>query len=125
MAEFNNLKDSFNLAGLTSHVKETEDFHNLRNGEVAIIRADSTIIAPNIVNYTQSGSKFSLYFLDPYDPKGIPLSYVRNIISRPKHDVIINMPYQDLHKKIGVVNKDSINTVQQLVIKNYDEMFGH
>jgi hypothetical protein len=35
------------------------------------------------------------------------------------------MPYQDLHKKLGVVNKSTLAPEETLIIKNYDDMFGH
>jgi three-Cys-motif partner protein len=96
---FNELKQSLSMAGLDHRAKETDNFSTLKDGEIAILCGDSTLLASKLVDYTQSGSKFSFFLLDPYGPTGIPISFVSEIIRQNRHDVIINMPYQDLHKK--------------------------
>ena len=122
---FHELKQSLSMAGLDHRVKETDNFSALKNGEIALLCEDSTLMASKLVSYTQSGSKFSFFLLDPYGPTGIPLSFVSEIIRHRKHDVIINMPYQDLHKKSGIVTKLNLGSAEIELVRNYDEMFGN
>ena len=51
--------------------------------------------------------------------------FVSQIIQCPKHDVIINMPYQDLYKKCGSATKSTPEPIEIELLKNYNEMFGH
>jgi three-Cys-motif partner protein len=99
----NELKRSIRLAELASRIRDSDDFSSMEDGEITVVHADSTTAANRLLNYTKSGYKFSFYFLDPYGPKGIPLSFVSSVITNQRHDVMINMPYQDLHKKTGLV----------------------
>jgi three-Cys-motif partner protein len=119
------LKRSLRMAGLLPRVRETDDFASLRNGEIALLCEDSIHLAPRLIRYTQAGFKFSLFLLDPYGPKGIPFTFVKEIIRQPRHDVIINMPYQDLHKKSGMALKLELRQAESEIVKNYDAMFGH
>ncbi len=124
--EFENLKASLEMAGLSSRVRETTDFDSLRDTEIAIVRADSTKMADKLLAYTQKNPyTLALFFLDPYGPKGIPMHFVSQIIQASRHDVIINMPYQDLHKKSGIVGKEETSAVEKELIENYNIMFGH
>lgn len=96
---YSELKHSLSLAGFAQRTRETDAFLSLKDGEIAALCEDSTRTAARLIAYTQAETKFSLFLLDPYGPTGIPLDFVREIIRQPRHDVIINMPYQDLHKK--------------------------
>jgi len=122
--EFNELQVSLDMANMSQRVVETASFSTLSDGQIAVVRADSTTMAPDLVAYSQSKVKFSFYFLDPYGPKGIPLNFVSSIISQQRQDVMINMPYQDLHKKSGLITKPYLSPEEQELVKNYDEMFG-
>lgn len=122
---FTELQQSLDMAGLSARVRKTDAFATLQNGEIAIVKADSTKIVSQLTAYTRSGGKFSFFFLDPYGPKAIPWSFVREIIYQPKHDAIINMPYQDLHKKSGIASKSLLTPEEHALLKNYDDMFGH
>jgi len=122
---FNDLKESLVLAGLAHKIRETSNFSSLRDGEIAVLCEDSTFMASQLVKYTQSGHKFSFFVLDPYGPKGIPLSFVGEIVRHPRHDVLINMPYQDLLKKSGIVPKQKRSSIDEKLLENYNAMFGH
>ena len=124
--EYAELHRSLQMKGLSERVRETRDYLSLRHREIAVVRGDSTTMAPELVAYTQHGFTFSLYFLDPYGPTGIPLErYVDAIIRQPRHDVIINMPYQDLHKKTGYATQRDPTHAGEETARNYDAMFGH
>jgi three-Cys-motif partner protein len=122
---YHELKQSLEMAGLSHRVRETENFSALKNGEIALLQADSTTMASKLINYTQSGYKFSFFALDPFGPTGIPLNFVHEIIRRPKHDVIIYMPYLDLHKKSGLVPRQNRSSTDEKLLQNYNEMFGN
>lgn len=122
---FAELKQSLALAGFAQRIKEVETFSCLTNGDIAALCTDSTCMASELVRYTQSRAIFSLFLLDPYGPTGIPLNFVREIIRQPRHDVIINMPYQDLHKKSGIATKVHLAPTEKELIKHYDAMFGN
>ena len=122
---FAELKRSLEMAGLTARVRETSDFFSLRDGEVSLLFKDSTSMASKLISYTQSGFTFSFFALDPYGPKGIPLSFVGEIIRQQRHDVIINFPYYDLHKKSGIVPRQNQTSVNEKLLNNYDALFGN
>jgi three-Cys-motif partner protein len=122
---YQELRRSLSMAGLFHRVRETKDFASLRDGQIALLCEDSVHLAPQLIHYTQTGSKYSLFLLDPYGPKGIPFTFVSEIIRRPRHDVVINMPYQDLHKKSGMAIKSELRQAESEIVKNYDAMFGH
>jgi three-Cys-motif partner protein len=122
---FNELKRSLEMAGLARRVQETEDFFSLRDGEIAVLQKDSTLMTSNLIAYTQSGYTFSFFSLDPYGPKGIPLSFVGEIVRQQRHDVIINVPYYDLYKKAGIVPKQNQLSSDEKLLQNYDDMFGN
>lgn len=123
--KFQELQQSLLMAGITNRVRETQAFSSLKNGEIAIVRSDSTTLTRDLITYTRQPHTFSLYLLDPYGPQGIPKSFVAPIINAPKHDVIINMPYQDLHKKSGLLTKSNLTEDQITRIHDYNAMFGH
>lgn len=122
---YRELRQSLNMAGMLSRVRETYNFSGLRGGEIALLHDDSLCLAPQLIRYTQADFKFSLFLLDPFGPKGIPYAFVSKIIERPRHDVIINMPYQDLHKKTGMAIKSELKQAESEIVKHYDAMFGH
>ncbi len=122
---YQELQASLEIAGLTSRVQQTERYSTLKNGHIALVRGDSTTMASALTNYTKGMSTYAFYLLDPYGPTGIPLHFVRQIISLQRHDVMINMIYQDLHKKIGIAEKMELSSVENKLLENYDAMFGH
>jgi three-Cys-motif partner protein len=122
---YEELKSSLRLAGFMPRVRETATFSCLQDGEIALLCEDSTPLADQLVDYTQSGYKYSLFLLDPYGPKGIPFPFVRKIIQHQRHDAMIYVPYLDLQKKSGIVVKPTITSTEDELVKNYDAMFGH
>jgi three-Cys-motif partner protein len=126
---FHELHTSLEMAGYKSRIRETLDFSSLQNHEIATVCNDVTMLSDSLVAFTQDerrGKKFSIYFLDPYGPKALPLhNYVDSIICQARHDVVINMPYQDLHKKTGLVTKEQLSEEEKKLLINFDQMFGN
>jgi len=121
---FDELKQSLQMAGMGKRVKETDDFDSLSNGQIALLHEDFCKIAQRICTYTRQDYKFSFYFLDPYGPSGIPFSIVGEIIRQQRTDVMINFPYQDLHRKAGLLEKPDISLKTFKHIQHYDAMYG-
>jgi three-Cys-motif partner protein len=117
------LRESLEMAGLGSRVRETTDFTSLRRQQIAVVRDDFRSIADAVLRYT-AGRKFSLVLLDPYGPEEIPYEIVRSFVAgaSARRDVIINFPYQDLHKKTGYIRR-SDHTAQR-ILGHYDALFG-
>jgi len=119
------LRESLLMAGIDeARIVVGRDLGQLKPGQIAIMQGDSTKMAGALNTFTQADPYTNaFFFLDPYGPEGIPLNFVSQIINQPRHDVIINMPYQDLHKKAGWINKPDSRGRETL--KHYDAMFGH
>ncbi|KAA3644155.1 MAG: hypothetical protein DWQ07_18770 [Chloroflexi bacterium] len=122
---YDELMASLKLADLDNRARETQDFGSLLNKEIAILHRDSLDLVSDLVQYTQEGFKFSLYFLDPYGPKGIPIGFVRKIVQQERHDTIINMPYQALHRRTGSVMKQNPTDEERKLVEHFDDMFGN
>lgn len=121
---FAELQESLRDAGLGGRVRQTTDFAALRPGEIAVVNDDWRSLVDALVAYTETGYTFALYLLDPYGPMAIPLRYASRIVNSPRHDVIINMPYQDLLKKTGLLKKGELSPAEQEICDHYDRMFG-
>lgn len=120
------LKTSLDMSGFGQRIRETDNFASLQDKEIAVVCADNLALMPKVLAYTQARGKFrfSLFLLDPYGPKGIPMSAVRNIVCSDRHDVIINVPFYDWLKKTGILNKpfDTISETELKLLNNYDVM---
>lgn len=121
---FSALQESLEKVGLSNRVQRMTDFTRLKNKEIALIHGDSTGLVNQLLSFTTAKDIFAFYFLDPYGPTGIPLDIVKQIINQQKHDVLINMPYQDLHKKSGILSKQRLLPAEISILNNYDQMFG-
>lgn len=121
---FRELQESLTDAGFADRVRLTCDFSSLRNRDIAVAQADWTTLVDDLVCYTQTEYTYSFYLLDPYGPMAIPLSCAGKIVKCQRHDVMINMPYQDLLKKTGLTTKDNLSPGQQELCDHYDRMFG-
>jgi three-Cys-motif partner protein len=117
---FRGLLDTLSEAGLAHRVRETMDFTSLDTGEIAVVNSDSTQVADKLLAYTRQRFAKSFYLLDPYGPSGVPYDFVHSIVQSEGHDVMINFPYYDLHKKTG-----SIHTLShQAHIDHWTKAFG-
>jgi len=126
LQDFEILHQTLQNAGFADRIVLDSDFPKLQNGQIALINGDSTTWGAKLIQFTQkSAMTYSFFFLDPYGPRGIPLSFVRRIIEKQHHDVIINMPYRDLHKKTGLLTKANLTPDQAQRLQDYNAMFGH
>ena len=95
----NQLKETLVQRGFGNRIRETSDFLNLNTNEIAIVRGDYLDYLQSLLAFTSLKFTWAFYLLDPYGPKGIPFGAVGPIISQKHADVMINFPYQELHKK--------------------------
>ncbi len=122
---FGTLRESLHLAGWDQKTIQTTDFESLDDGEIALVQGDFCQWADKIRAYTNNRHRFAFYLLDPYGPSGIPLKkVVAPTIRLPRTDVMINFPYQDLHKKTGSAVQDITPTCTQPLLRHYDALFG-
>jgi len=124
-SSFARLRESLQLAGYGERVKEHRDFAQLGNREIAAVNDDFLRVANDVLSFTQSPT-FSFYLLDPYGPLGIPFWLVQNVAAQRGTDVIINFPYQDLHRKAGYgkYGAGDLPRGARKVIDNYTAAFG-
>lgn len=123
-ATYQRLLETLEHKGFSQRVRTNSDFTGLANGDIAVIRGDALEHIENIIAYTRKDYTWSLYFLDPYGPSGIPLTAVSSVIRQPHCDAIIYMPYQDLVKKSGSVARNDDEHPHKQHLQYFDAMFG-
>lgn len=123
-SNFRKLQQTLGEAGFSNRVRQATHFRSLRAGEIAVVQEDWTSLTDDLIAYTQTPYTFALYLIDPYGPMAMPLGCVGKIVRQQHHDVIVNMPYRDLHKKTGLATKRELTPAQREHCKHYDRMFG-
>jgi three-Cys-motif partner protein len=121
---FNGLKETLLLAGYQNRIEETKDFFKLRNGQIAIVNADATQIIDELLAYTTQPDTWAFYLIDPYGPSGIPYDFVKKIVSKDKHDVMINFIYEDLLRKTGMCLKERPSSSERQLVDYWTKAFG-
>ena len=119
------LLKSLERAGLSSRIKLNPLLSSLRAGDIAVFNADARQMSNDLVGYTQRRYCKAFYFLDPWGCKGIPLTFVGQIVKQEGHDAMIYMPYNDLLRRTGSVDKIELSQTEEALLKNYDAMFGN
>lgn len=100
------LLETLHEVGVGHRIRETTDFHTLRNREIAVANVDSTIMARRLTSYTTKDRyTYSFYLLDPFGGSGIPYDFVQEIVSGPRHDVMINFVYLRFLRDMGLIIK--------------------
>ena len=121
---FNGLKETLQLAGYQNRIEETKDFFKLKNGQVAAVNADATQIVDELLAYTAQPDIWAFYLIDPYGPSGIPNNFVKKIVSKDKHDVMINFIYEDLLRKTGMCLKENPTASEKQLVEYWTKAFG-
>jgi three-Cys-motif partner protein len=123
---YQSLQQSLELADLRARIRQTHKLDTLTDGEIATLNGDFCALSGHIRAYTSGRSMFAFYLLDPWGPSGIPLdTVVAPIVRMDRTDVMINFPYQDLHKKaVRLLGQDEIPPRMESLIDHYDAMFG-
>jgi three-Cys-motif partner protein len=121
---FHDLKETLQLAGYQNRFEETKDFFNLNNEQIAVVNADATQIVDELLAYTAQPDTWAFYLLDPYGPSGIPYDFVKKIVSKDKHDVMINFIYEDLLRKTGMCLKENPTSSETQLVEHWTKAFG-
>jgi len=123
--EFCALVDNLTDEGFGPRLKYTTDFLHLNSGDIAIVHEDATTLANELLTHTTQQYTWAFYLLDPYGAMGIPYDFVRSIVQKDKHDVMINFVYYDLEKKAGSVGLGkSIPSSHQAHIDHWTTTFN-
>jgi three-Cys-motif partner protein len=121
---FSGLKETLGIAGFEDRVQETKNFSSLRNGEIAIVNDDATLIADDLLAFTTQPDTWAFYLIDPFGPSGIPFDFVKKIVSKEKHDVMINFIYEDLLRKTGMCLKERPTHNEKQLVEHWTNAFG-
>jgi three-Cys-motif partner protein len=110
--------------GVGDRVRESPSLTTLNPGEIALFNSDYTRLIDQILDFTDRDYIWSFYLLDPYGPKGLQFDIVRRIVEQEYSDVVINLMYQDLHKKTGIVVKEELSPEEYLLLQHWDAVYG-
>lgn len=121
---FDGLNETLRLADFQNRVENTNDFQKLKNGQIAIVNADATQVVDELLAYTTQPDTWAFYLIDPYGPSGIPYEFVKKIVSKDKHDVMINFIYEDLLRKTGMCLKENPTSSEKQLVEYWTKAFG-
>lgn len=121
-AYYHALLDSLAAAGLSTRITTSSYLSQLPAGQIAVINDDYRNHLAELEALLALRYNWTLMLLDPYGPKAMELDVVGRLVSQPRTDVIINFPYQDLHKKTGSVRRKTPEHEKHL--KYYDALYG-
>src|SRR5690606_28032903 len=116
------LLESLAAAGLSTRITTSSYLSQLPAGQIAVINDDYRNHLAELEALLALRYNWTLMLLDPYGPKAMELDVVGRLVSQPRTDVIINFPYQDLHKKTGSVRRKTPEHEKHL--KYYDALYG-
>ena len=121
---FQCLMDTLTEVGLSGRARQITDFKALADGEIAVVNADSISMVGELLGYTSQGFKFAFYLVDPRGPSGIPYDFVKQIVRRERHDVMINFIYEDLVRKTGMCLKNNLSSAEKKLVNHWTAAFG-
>jgi three-Cys-motif partner protein len=123
-SEYQELLQTLDKAGLSSRVKDGYKFSELSDGNIAVVNEDARNLLVDLINFTSGDDTWAFYLLDPWGPSGIPYEFVREIVSRDHHDVMLNFIYEDLLRKTGLALKDKLSPQHRELVENWSRAFG-
>jgi three-Cys-motif partner protein len=113
---FRDLLENLRSAGFSDRVVENPTSISPRDGEIVVLRDDFRDRYPEVVDLLRSQYTKSFVLLDPRGVAGIPYEMVRQFVSLPSSDAMINWPYLNLQRSEGRSN--------EAIQSSLDEMFG-
>ncbi|MDQ2827900.1 MAG: three-Cys-motif partner protein TcmP, partial [Chloroflexota bacterium] len=122
--DFPDLQESLRLAGFEQRVLLNPPIIAPPDGKISLTQGNFLTYAEPILGYIAQPYTNALVLLDPYGPKGLPYATVSRIVAHQDADVMINLPYQDLHKKLGYLLNEGERPGDRALLANYDAMFG-
>lgn len=121
-AYYQALQESLVQAGFSAQITTSSHLSLLPAGQIAVINDDYRKHLAELEALLAPRYNWTLMLLDPYGPRAMELDVVGRLVSQPRTDVIINFPYQDLHKKTGSARRQTPEHERHL--EYYDMMYG-
>jgi three-Cys-motif partner protein len=121
---YHDLKNTLDECGLKNRIQETSIFTNLHNGEIALLNVDVTTICDRLVTYTNIDGTWAFYLIDPFGPSGIPYDFVKKIVQCDRHDVMLNLIYEDLVRKTGMALNNELNSQHKQLVDYWRIAYG-
>jgi len=113
---FQDLLENLRMAGLSDRVVVNPTVIAPRDREIVVLRADFRHRYPEILDVLRSQYTKSFVLLDPRGVAGIPYEMVRQFVSLPSADVMINWAYLNFQRRAGQEN--------EAIQLSLDAMFG-
>lgn len=111
--------------GYSERIKRTDDLSSLRDGDIAVIKGDSSQYVDRILNFIDRVSHtYSFHFVDPYGTRGVEKRNLAKIVSKERADCIINMMLNPISRFVSVAAKDVLNQTEQAHANFLDRYFG-
>lgn len=121
---FRDLINTLNECNFAHRCKETQIFSELKNGEIAVLNTDVKTISDDLISFTNSSLTWAFYLIDPFGPSGIPYDLVKKIVRGLRHDVMINLIYEDLLRKTGMALKKNLSQQHKQLVANWEKAYG-
>lgn len=122
---YQRLLDTLKVQGFTDRIKVSNDFSTLRDGDIAVIRGDSSQYVDQVLRLIDDlNPTYSFHFIDPYGTKGVERVNTEKIVSKKGADCIINMMLNPISRWISVATKDNLNPTEQAHAANLDKFYG-
>ena len=101
--KYNQLLATLEGHGYAKRLKQTDNLLTLRDGEIAVIRGDSSQYIERVLEFIELiDPTYSFHFIDPYGAKGVERSNIEKIVSKKGTDCIINMMLNYFSRWISV-----------------------
>ena len=122
---FERLLATLNRLGYTDRIKYTENLSDLQDGDIAVIRGDSSQYVDSILKFVDIiNPTYSFHFIDPYGIKAVERTNIERIVSKSRADCMINMMLNHISRWISVATKEDLNPTEQAYVGFLDKYFG-
>ena len=120
---FDELKESLRLAGVSNRIKIGVPVNRLVGGDIGLYHTDWSTIADQVLAEASQPYTYVYSFIDPYGPSSIPHELVIKFVKAVRSDVLLYWPAYDLLKKVGIAKKDEASSQELALIGHYNRMF--
>lgn len=112
-------------SGFENRVKETSNFSSLQDGDIAVVKGDSSQYVDAVLAFiNRLTPTYSFHLLDPYGFSGIERNKLEKILSQDKADCIVNMMLQPISRWISVATKTDLTPKEKADAIALDKFFG-
>ena len=114
---YNRLLTTLRSQPYGERIKETDDFLNLQDGEIAIVRGDSSQYVDQVLAFIDNNNPnptYSFHFIDPYGTRAVERRNIEKIVSKSRADCMINMMVYPILLRLGVAVKEDLFPLNKL-----------